>query len=74
MLVNILVFLYYFVWNWIFLCGMDKLYVVVKFIFYFNVFLNFCVYFILNKKYCEGLKDLIKCLYFVWEGELEMLL
>ena len=70
--VNILALLFYFAWNWILPCGMDKLYVAAKFIFYSNASLNPCVYFILNKKYRQGLKDLTKCLHSAREGELEM--
>ena len=70
--VNILALLLYFAWNWTFPCGMDKLIVAAKYIFYSNASLNPCVYFILNEKYRQGLKDLTKCLHSARERELEI--
>ena len=61
--VTIMALSLYFVWNWTLPCGMDKLYVAAKCAFYSNASLNPCVYFILNKKYRQGLKDLTKCLH-----------
>ena len=61
--VTIMALLLYFAWNWTLPCGMDKLYVAAKYIFYSNASLNPCVYFILNKKYRQGLKGLTKCLH-----------
>lgn len=61
--VTIMALLLYFVWDWSLPCGMDKLIVAAKYIFYSNASLNPCVYFILNKKYRQGLKDLTKCLH-----------
>lgn len=60
--VTIMALLLYFVWNWTLPCGMDKLYVAAKYVFYSNASLNPCVYFTLNKKYRQGLKDLTRCL------------
>lgn len=61
--VTIIVLLFYFEWDWTFPCGIDKLTVAAKYIFYSNASLNPCVYFILNNKYRQGLKDLTKCLH-----------
>ena len=70
--INILGLLLYFAWNWTLPCGMDKLSVAAKFIFYSNASLNPCVYFILNKKYRQGLKDVTKCLHSKRERKLEI--
>ena len=65
--------LLYFVWNWTLPCGMDKLYVAAKYVFYSNASLNPCVYFLLNTKYRQGLRDLTKCLHSARERELEII-
>ncbi|KAJ7373170.1 hypothetical protein OS493_014318 [Desmophyllum pertusum] len=59
--ITIMALLFYFMWDWALPCGMDKLMIAAKYIFYSNASLNPCVYFILNKKYRQGLKDLAKC-------------
>jgi hypothetical protein len=58
--ITIAALLFYFVWDWNIPCGMDKLFVGAKFIFYSNASLNPCVYFTLNDKYRKGLKDLLR--------------
>ncbi|XP_078344597.1 substance-P receptor-like [Oculina patagonica] len=60
--ITIMALLLYFVWDLSLPCGMEKLFLTAKYMFYSNAALNPCVYFILNKKYRCGLKDLAKCL------------
>ena len=58
--ITIAALLFYFVWDWIIPCGMDKLFQAAKFIFYSNAALNPCLYFALTDKYRKGLKDLFR--------------
>lgn len=53
--------LYYFVWDWNIPCGMEHLFTAAKIVFYSNAPLNPCVYFTLNNKYREALKNLLTC-------------
>ena len=58
--VTIAALLFYFAWDWNIPCGMDKLFQTAKFIFYSNTALNPCLYFALNNKYRQRLKDLFR--------------
>ena len=62
--ITVLALVFYFPWKWHVPCGMDKLFVTAKFIFYSNASLNPCVYIILSERYRQGLKDLAKILCF----------
>ena len=62
--ITVSAFLFYFMWDWRIHCGMDKLFLAAKFIFYSNASLNPCVYMILNERYRQGLKTLLNILYF----------
>ena len=58
--IDIVGFLFLFAWHEGIPCGMDNLSFAVKFIFYSNASLNPCVYFILNERYRQGLRNLFK--------------
>ena len=58
--IDIVGFLFLFVWYKKIPCGMDHLSFAAKFIFYSNASLNPCVYFLLNDKYRKGLKNIVK--------------
>lgn len=58
--VDIVGFLFFFVWNMEVPCGMDHLSFVVKFLFYSNASLNPYVYFVLNDRYRQGLRNIMK--------------
>ncbi|XP_078377270.1 QRFP-like peptide receptor [Oculina patagonica] len=57
---DIVGFLFFFVWYKKIPCGMDHLSFAAKFIFYSNASLNPCVYFLLNDKYRQGLRNILK--------------
>ncbi|KAL9967696.1 hypothetical protein ACROYT_G025983 [Oculina patagonica] len=57
---DILGFLFFFVWYKKIPCGMDHLSFAAKFIFYSNASLNPCIYFLLNDRYRQGLRDIFK--------------
>ena len=57
---DILGFLFFFVWYKEIPCGMDHLSFAAKFIFYSNASLNPCIYFLLNDRYREGLRNILK--------------
>ena len=58
--IDILGFLFLFVWYKKIPCGMDQLSFAAKFIFYANASLNPCVYFLLNDRYRQGLRNLFR--------------
>ena len=58
--IDILGFLFLFVWHKKIPCGMDQLSFAAKFIFYANAALNPCVYFLLNERYRQGLRNLYR--------------
>ena len=58
--VDIFGFLYFFVWQKKIPCGMDNLSFAAKFIFYSNASLNPCIYFLLNDRYRQGLRNILK--------------
>ena len=58
--VDIVGFLFFFVWYKKIPCGMDHLSFAAKFIFYSNASLNPYVYFLLNDRYRQGLRDIFK--------------
>ena len=60
--VTVSAFVYYFAWNWHLPCGMGKLLLATRLIFYSNASLNPCVYISLSERYRQRLKDLINCL------------
>ena len=57
---DIIGFLFFFAWYNGIPCGMDHLSVAAKFIFYSNASLNPCIYFLLNKRYRQGLRNIFK--------------
>ena len=58
--IDIVGFLFLFAWHKGIPCGMDHLSFAVKFIFYSNASLNPCVYFLLNDRYRQGLRNIFK--------------
>ena len=56
--IDILGILFLFVWYKKIPCGVDQLSFAAKFIFYANASLNPCVYFLLNDRYRQGLRNL----------------
>ena len=58
--IDILGLLFLFVWYKKIPCGMDQLSFAAKFIFYANASLNPCVYFLLNDRYRQGLRNLLR--------------
>ena len=58
--VDILGLLYYFAWQGKVSCGIEHVSFAAKFIFYSNASLNPCVYFLLNDRYREGLRTILK--------------
>ena len=58
--IDIVGFLFFFVWYKKVPCGMDHLSFAAKFIFYSNASLNPCIYFLLNDRYRRGLRDIFK--------------
>ena len=58
--IDIVGFLYFFAWHKKIPCGMDHLSFAAKFIFYSNASLNPCIYFMLNDRYRQGLRNIIK--------------
>ena len=61
--VTVSALVYYFACNWHLPCGMGKLLLATRLIFYLNASLNICVYISLSERYRQGLKDLINCLW-----------
>ena len=57
---DIIGFLFFFAWHKEIPCGMDHLSFAAKFIFYSNASLNPCIYFLLNERYREGLRNILK--------------
>ena len=57
---DIIGFLFFFAWHKAIPCGMDQLSYAVKFIFYSNASLNPCIYFLLNDRYRQGLRNMLK--------------
>ena len=57
---DIIGLLFFFVWHKEIPCGMDHLSFAAKFIFYSNASLNPCIYFLLNERYREGLRNIFK--------------
>ena len=53
--------LHFFAWREKIPCGMDHLNFATKFIFYSNASLNPCIYFLLNERYRQGLRNLLIC-------------
>ena len=53
--------LHFFAWQEKIPCGMDHLNFATKFIFYSNASLNPCIYFLLNERYRQGLRNLLIC-------------
>ena len=58
--IDIIGFLFFFLWYKKIPCGMDHLSFAAKFIFYSNASLNPCIYFLLNDKYRQGLRSILK--------------
>ena len=58
--IDILGFLFFFAWYKGIPCGMDHLSFAAKFIFYSNASLNPCIYFLLNERYRQGLRNILK--------------
>ena len=58
--IDILGFLFLFMWYKKIPCGLDQLSFAAKFIFYANASLNPCVYFLLNDRYRQGLRNLFR--------------
>ena len=58
---DVLGFLYLFAWEKNIPCGMYQIGFAAKFILYSNASLNPCVYFLLNDKYRQGLRNILKC-------------
>ena len=58
--IDIMGFLFFFAWHKEIPCGMDHLSFAAMFIFYSNASLNPCIYFILNERYREGLRNILK--------------
>ena len=58
--IDIIGFLFFFVWQKKVPCGIDHLSFAAKFIFYSNASLNPCIYFLLNDKYRQGLRNILK--------------
>ena len=56
--IDIVGFLFFFVWYEKIPCGMDQLSFAAKFIFYANASLNPCIYFLLNDRYRQGLRNI----------------
>ena len=57
---DIIGFLFFFAWHKKIPCGMDHLSFAAKFIFYSNASLNPCIYFLLNERYRQGLRNILK--------------
>ena len=58
--INIYGVLFYFVWDWKMPCGMENYGFAAFFILYLNPSVNPCIYFILNDRYRQGLKNILK--------------
>ena len=58
--IDIIGFLFFFLWSKETPCGVDHLSFASKFIFYSNASLNPLVYFLLNDKYRQGLRSILK--------------
>jgi len=72
--VDIIGFLFFFLWDKEIPCGMDQLSFAAKFIFYSNASLNPCIYVLLNGRYRRALRHLLKgCKRFPREMDMEML-
>ena len=71
--IDIVGFLFFFVWYEEIPCGMDQLSFTAKFVFYSNASLNPCIYFLLNGRYRRALRHLLKgCKRFPREMDMEM--
>ena len=72
--IDIIGFLFFFLWDKEIPCGMDQLSFAAKFIFHSNASLNPCIYFLLNGRYRRALRHLVKdCKRFPREMNMEML-
>ena len=58
--IDVVGFLFLYAWHKKIPCGMDHLSFAAKFIFYSNASLNPCVYFLLNDRYRQGLRNIFK--------------
>ena len=56
--IDIVGFLFFFAWYEEIPCGMDQLSFAAKFVFYSNASLNPCIYFLLNDRYRQGLRNI----------------
>ena len=67
--IDVLGFLFYFVWDWSMLCGMENVVFAAHFILYSNAAVNPFIYFILNEKYRQGLMDILRGLHIIRNRE-----
>ena len=60
--INVCAILFYFVWDWNAPCGVDMelVFYVTRFILFSNASINPCLYFLLYKRYRQGLRDIFK--------------
>ena len=58
--IDIIGFLFFFAWYKVIPCGLDHLSFAAKFIFYSNASLNPYIYFLLNERYRQGLRNILK--------------
>lgn len=64
--INVYVILFYFFWKVKVFCNVENFGFVVYFILYLNVFLNLCIYFIFNDKFCKGLLYILE-VFVIWK-------